>query len=255
MLSPKIIFLLFVLFSIGSIQFIFGQQLESPQIIDSDEISTSPEPTSEPQKNDEEILWDYTELAKVTIPSVAGALTTYITTGRWQKYRNKVEMVKEILSAYQSSAKKFAVIQDTFAFSMILKYADQKNAEDLLSGNKIEFTIKEFPTEAKLLPKQAFVYEYQNIEKELLEIRNNASVYLTKVRLFTDQTDLQNKFQQIQRCNIYTWLKVQNMYNAITLKEFANAVREYQQSFTETKKQIATLENDLVNLKIHKKPF
>ena len=251
LLKLGIIFLITIIFVIGLSDFSFAQQMEQQKLLVPREPSTEPEP----QKNGEKIPWDYTEIVSVIIATVGGAVTTYATTYRWQRYRQKVEMVNEILDAYRDSAKKFAVLQDTLALFLSLAVSDETDAKKLLTSNEIDFTFKKFPTEPSKSPFVMFAHHYYTIEQEIVNIRNNASRYITKVRLNSDQTELVTKFQEIQRRNIYTWLLVEKMYYSNDKTEFARLAREYQDVFTVTKEKISQLENSLVNLKIHKKPF
>ena len=193
------------------------------------------------------------DLLPVLIPTAVGAILTGVIPHLWKIQTRKENTKREIIQAYQKSVKRFNVIINSIAVRYYLNLSNFEDPEESESDNKLQSKINNFPLEPESL--EDFKKELEYADKELNNIRDNASIFLSLIRLYSKDDTLESKFQKIQRGNIHVWSLVKKMIDSTIMEELTENIKAYERKNIDVKDLIKKFEGTIKDMKIENIPI
>ena len=199
------------------------------------------------------ISFDYklfTDIVLVAIPIGGGAVASRWITNAWQVRSAKIRMKQESLLNFQNAIKLRLTLLDSFCLKIADHYADYHTLDRLPTSGKIDITYSTFPDQTEKQPLKLFGNEYAEIYKKLDQTRIDSSKFISNLRLFYNDEELEQEYQTIGRHSKHLVYVVEILLNSSNLTNFIGNLKEFEVKKKELKQLVTIFEKKLVDTKL-----
>lgn len=184
----------------------------------------------------------------VLIPLVGGVMTVGQLRKSWQETHEKNRIKKEILEEYKETLpKSYSLIVD-IQYTVAEYYSGKQyieSADNCISKRKLKF-----PTDPLELPREKFSKEYNEFFKEYWKLNYANNKFLTTLRLYYGDKDLEEQFNSIRHRLGTLYLLMKELIEAETSDEFFKNFQSIDVRLQETSDLMDGFEESIIAKKI-----
>ena len=185
----------------------------------------------------------------VLIPTVLGAILTPVL-AQWLQNRSlKIGRKKELVDSFVESIKQSFLVEDNL-LRIIAEHYATVDIKNMLEKSEVEFKFNKFPENEKEFPGAVFRDQIKQAEGQLQSIRINSSYFISKARLYVEDKNFLEKYNEIHRYLGTTWFEIKQLMEVTTKEQFISSIKELQEMRGRTKKLIESFEDYIIKIKI-----
>ena len=187
----------------------------------------------------------FTDIVLVLIPAIAGIITAWKITDRWQTKKERNEIKRKILAEYDDHTAKTYSLIGIFIDKMLRSYAIHTETKVIKEKGVSEYTI-ELKNESEN-PYNKFSVECKKFVDEYWELSYLGNRFITSLQLYYGDRELVKEHEKIVEQFGIAYLLCEKFIHVKNAKEFIEYRKSINKELEEIKNLMSILESKLIN--------